>query len=38
VEVYQLPKTRTVRVAGHVHNRAPVLPLPPRVKIGPLSH
>jgi len=38
VEVYQLPKPRTVRVARHVHNRTSVVPLPPRVKVGPLSH
>ena len=38
VEVDQLPKPRTVRVARHIHDRAPVLPLPPRVKVGLLGH
>ena len=38
VEVYQLPKTRTVRVARHVHDGVPVVTLPSRIEVRLLCH
>ena len=38
VEVYQLPKTRTVRVARHVDDGVAVVTLSPRIEVGLLCH